>query len=206
MESNREKVSYCIGLEAGKNIKNQFKDIDHELLKKGFQDAVGDRTPALADLEIKNILQALSQQIQMQQRAFVLQVSEKNRKEGEAFLSDNKQKPGVVALPSGLQYKVLSAGQGTNSPTLYDTVSIHCRGTFLDGTVFESTYERGEPGKVPLNRVIQGWAEALKMMKVGDKWQLFVPSYLAYGENGFGQHIEPNTTLIFEIELVGING
>ncbi len=203
MESNREKVSYCIGLETGRNVCNQFKDIDLELLKKGFGDAVSQRTPALTHEEINHILQALQQQIQQQQKEFILQVAEKNRKEGEVFLQENKEKEGVVSLPSGLQYKVLSSGTGT-SPTLYDTVNVHYRGEFIDGTVFDSSYERGSPTQFPVNRVISGWSEALKLMKVGDKWQLFIPSYLAYGETGFGPHIEPNMVLIFEMELLEI--
>lgn len=203
MESNREKVSYCIGLETGKNIRSQFKDIDLELLKKGFGDAVSERTPALAHEEITHILQALQQQIQQQQREFVLKIAEKNSKEGEAFLEENKKKEGVVSLPSGLQYKIVSSGSGV-SPTLYDTVSIHYRGEFIDGTVFDSSHERGSPTQFPVNRVIPGWSEALKLMKIGDKWKLFIPSYLGYGEAGFGPQIEPNMALIFEVELLEI--
>lgn len=203
MESNREKVSYCIGLEAGRNIKGQFKDVDADLLKKGFSDALGDRNPALEKEEINSILEALNEQIQRQQRAFVEQVAERNKQEGEEFLSENKNQKGVRALPSGLQYKVLQSGNGV-SPSMYDTVTVHYRGTLLDGNVFDSTYEKDKPQQFPLNRVITGWSEALKMMKVGDKWQLFVPSYLAYGETGYGP-IEPNATLIFEMELLKIN-
>lgn len=203
MESNREKVSYCIGLEAGRNIKGQFKDVDADLLKKGFSDALGDKNPALEREEISSILEALNEQIQRQQRAFVEQVAERNKQEGEEFLSENKNQKGVRALPSGLQYKVLQSGNGV-SPSMYDTVTVHYRGSLLDGNVFDSTYEKDKPQQFPLNRVITGWSEALKMMKVGDKWQLFVPSYLAYGETGYGP-IEPNATLIFEMELLKIN-
>lgn len=203
MESNREKVSYCIGLEAGRNIKGQFKDVDSDLLKKGFSDALADKTPALDRDEIKEILQALNEQIQRQQRAFVEQVAEKNKEEGEAFLQENKSQKGVRSLTSGLQYKVLQSGNGA-SPTMHDTVTVHYRGTLLDGTVFDSTYEREKPQQFPLNRVITGWSEALKLMKVGDKWELFIPSYLAYGDTGYGP-IEPNATLVFEMELLKIN-
>lgn len=203
MESNREKASYCIGLETGKNIHNQFKDIDLEMLKRGFTDAITDRTPALELEEIRHILGAISQQIQQQQRDFVLKVAEKNRSEGEAFLEHNKTQPGVVTLHSGLQYRVLSQGQGP-IPTLYDTVKIHYRGQLIDGTVFDSSYEKQTPAEFPVSRVIPGWSEALKLMKVGDKWQVFIPSYLAYGEAGYGPQIEPNSVLIFEMELLGI--
>jgi FKBP-type peptidyl-prolyl cis-trans isomerase FklB len=203
VETNREKVSYCIGLEAGKNIRNQFKDIDLDLLKKGFNDAIGDKTPALAHEEMQRILKALQEQIQQQQKAFVLQVAEKNQREGEAFLEENKTKQGVISLPSGLQYKILASGTG-RSPTIYDTVDIHYRGQTIDGSVFDSSYETGQPARFPVGRLIPGWSEALKMMKVGDKWQVFIPSYLAYGETGYGPQIEPNMVLIFEMELLGI--
>lgn len=203
METNREKVSYCIGLEAGRNIKGQFGDIDQDLLKKGFNDAVAERTPALKQEEIKQILQALQKQVQAQQKAFIEQMSAKNKQEGEEFLQDNREQEGVVQLSSGLQYKVLKSGQG-RSPTLYDTVVVHYRGTLLNGTVFDSTYERQEPVEFPVNRVIPGWSEALKLMKTGDKWEVFIPAYLAYGETGYGPQIEPNATLVFEMELIRI--
>ncbi len=204
MNSNREKVSYCIGLESGKNIKGQFKDIDPELLKKGFDDALTDKTPALEQEEIMTILQALQKQVQEQQKAFVEEISEKNKEVGENFLSANKAKDDVEDLPSGLQYKVLQSGSGA-TPTMHDEVTVHYRGTLINGTVFDSTYERNEPAKFPVNRVIPGWSEALKLMKEGDKWQIFIPSYLAYGETGYGPQIEPNSTLIFEMELLKVN-
>ncbi len=204
MQSNREKVSYCIGLEAGKNIKGQFKDIEDELLKKGFNDALADKTPALELSEIRTILQALQKQVQEQQKAMIEQIARENKVNGEAYLEENKQKEGVTALSSGLQYKVLKSGTGV-SPSMHDEVTVHYRGTLIDGTVFDSTYERKEPAKFPVGRVIPGWSEALKMMKVGDKWEIAIPSYLAYGETGYGPQIQPNATLLFEMELVKIN-
>lgn len=203
METNREKVSYCIGLETGKNIIGQFKDLDLELLTKGFSDALNQRTPVLELGEINKIMTALSKQVQEQQREYVGELSEKNKSDGETFMNENKDKDGIVALPNGLQYKVLQAGSG-NSPTINDVVTVHYRGTLIDGTVFDSSYEREEPTKFPVNRVIPGWSEALKMMKVGDKWEVFIPSYLAYGEQGYGPQIEPNSTLIFEMELLEV--
>lgn len=205
MESNREKVSYCIGLEAGRNIKGQFKDVDEKILEKGFTDALAGRTPALEMDEIRKILQALQQQIQEQQKVFVEQISAKNKEEGERFLSENKENEGVQVLSSGLQYKILQEGTGERTPTLHDEVTVHYKGTLLNGTVFDSTYDRDQPQEFPVSRVIPGWSEALKKMKVGDKWKIFIPSYLAYGENGYGPHIEPNATLIFEMELLKIN-
>ncbi len=204
MESNSEKVSYCIGLEAGRNIKGQFKDIDDELLKKGFSDALANKTPSLEREEMETILKSLQQQIQMQQKQYVEELAMKNKEDGESFLEENKENEGVSTLASGLQYKILNAGTGV-SPSMHDEVTIHYRGSLIDGTVFDSTYERDEPQKVPLSRLIPGWSEALKMMKVGDKWQLSIPSYLAYGENGFGPHIQPNATLLFDVELIKIN-
>lgn len=203
MESNREKVSYCIGLEAGKNIKGQFKDIDQELLKKGFEHAIAEKNPELERDEIKEILTALQKQVQQQQKAFIEQVATKNKEEGEAFLKENADKEGVKVLSSGLQYKILESGSG-ETPSMHDEVSMHYRGTLINGTVFDSTYEREKPQDFPVSRVIPGWTEALKMMRVGDKWQVFIPSYLAYGETGYGPQIEPNATLIFEMELIKI--
>lgn len=204
MKTNREKVSYCIGLETGKNLKNQFKDLDMQLLTEGFMDALKDRTPPLSSEEIRGIMSALYEQIQRQQREYVMQVAENNKKQSETFLEHNKKNSDIVTLSSGLQYKVISSGDGP-SPTMLDAVTCHYRGTLLDGTVFDSTYEKGKPMTFPMNRVIPGWSEALKLMKVGDKWEIFIPPYLAYGDAGYGPQIQPNSTLIFEMELISIN-
>ncbi len=131
------------------------------------------------------------------------QLAEKNKNEGERFLAENKEKEGVTTLPSGLQYKVIKAGNGS-SPKASDTVTTHYRGALIDGTEFDSSHKRGEPTSFPVGGVISGWTEALKLMKVGAKWQLFVPSDLAYGPRGAGQNIGPNATLIFEVELLSI--
>ena len=204
MKSTREKVSYCIGLETGKNLKKQFSDMDFDLLQKGFEDGVSDGMPKLTQEEIQSIMQALRQQIEQQQKQYMAKVSEQNRQEGETFLEENKQKEGVKILKSGLQYKVLQSGTGAK-PTPADVVSVHYRGSFINGAIFDSSYERGKPQVFPVNRVIPGWSEALQHMQVGDKWQIVVPHYLAYGEAGFGNEIGPCTTLIFEMELLGIN-
>jgi len=203
MKSTKEKVSYCIGLETGRNLKQQFSEIDLTLLLKGFQDALSDIPPPLAPQEIHSTLMTLKAQIENQQKEYISQLAEKNKKAGEGFLHLNKQKSDVIALPSGLQYKVLKQGSGP-SPTIFDSVSVHYTGSLIDGKVFDSSYERGEPVSFPVNRVIPGWSEALQMMKVGDKWQLFIPHYLAYGEHGFGKDIAPNSTLIFEMECLAI--
>jgi FKBP-type peptidyl-prolyl cis-trans isomerase FklB len=204
METTREKVSYSIGLEAGRNLKQQFSDLDLKLLVEGFQDAIENAQAKLSDEEIRSIMAALRQQIESQQRQFIAKVAEENKKISESFLADNKNKDGVVTLPSGLQYKVLAEGSGP-TPKSIDTVTTHYKGTFIDGRVFDSSYERGKPHAFPVNRVIPGWSEALQLMKVGSKWQLFIPPYLAYGEMGYGNEIGPNMTLIFEMELLGVN-
>jgi FKBP-type peptidyl-prolyl cis-trans isomerase FklB len=204
MKSTREKVSYCIGLETGKNLQKQFSDMDADLLRKGFEDGLANALPKLSQDEIQSIMQALRQQIEQQQRQYIAKLSENNRTEGETFLEENKSKDGVVTLKSGLQYKVLQAGTGAK-PNITDVVSVHYRGSFINGTIFDSSYERGKPQVFPVNRVIPGWSEALQLMQVGDKWQIVVPHYLAYGESGFGNEIAPCTTLIFEMELLDIN-
>lgn len=206
MKTTKEKVSYCIGLETGRNLKQQFADMDFELLLQGFQDAISGNNPELNQEEVQSILMALRQQVEAQQRQYFARVSEENKRRSESFLAENKDKDGIVALPSGLQYKVLSASQQSGpTPTPLDVVKVHYRGSFIDGRVFDSSYQRGQPHVFPLNRVIAGWTEVLQKMKVGDKWQVFIPPYLAYGENGFGQEIGPNMALIFELELLGIN-
>jgi FKBP-type peptidyl-prolyl cis-trans isomerase FklB len=206
MESTKEKVSYCIGLETGRNLKNQFADMDQDCLMKGFTDALEGSTPELPQEEIQSILVALKNQIETQQRQNFSRVAEENKKQSEAYLNENKKKEDIETLTSGLQYKVLSTGpvKGIH-PTPLDFVKIHYRGSFIDGRVFDSSYQRGQPHVFPLNRVIPGWTEILQLMRVGDKWQVFIPPYLAYGQMGFGQEIGPNMALVFEIELLGIN-
>lgn len=206
MNSTKEKVSYCIGLETGRNLRHQFSDMDMERLNEGFLDALSESNPKLNQEEIQSILVALKGQIETQQRQHFSKVAEDNKKRSEVFLNENKSKPGIEALTSGLQYKVLSSGPSSGThPTPLDFVKIHYRGTFPDGRVFDSSYQRGQPHVFPLNRVIAGWTEVLQLMKVGDKWEVFIPPYLAYGEMGFNQQIGPNMALVFEIELLGIN-
>ncbi len=206
MNSTKEKVSYCIGLETGRNLRHQFADMDMERLNEGLQDALSDSNPKLQQEEIQSIMVALKNQIETQQRQHFSKVAEDNKKRSEAFLNENKSKEGIRALTSGLQYKVLSSGPASGAhPTPLDFVKIHYRGSFPDGRVFDSSYQRGQPHVFPLNRVIAGWTEVLQLMKVGDKWEVFIPPYLAYGEMGFNQQIGPNMALVFEIELLGIN-
>lgn len=206
MNSTKEKVSYCIGLETGRNLKQQFAEMDMKLLLDGFRDAIVGVNPKLKQEEIQSILTALKSQIETQQRQQFSKIAEENKKRSEAFLAENRKKEGVTTLMSGLQYKILSSGPASGAhPTTLDFVKIHYRGTFADGRVFDSSHQRGQPAVFPLTRVIPGWTEVLQLMKVGDKWQVFVPPYLAYGEVGMGQEIGPNTALVFEMELLGIN-
>ncbi len=205
MKNSRDKASYCIGLEMGQQLKNQFQEMNQEILVKGVSDGFSGKQPELPIEEVRNILTAIRQQIEMQQKQFVAKLAEDNKKKGEEFLEQNKKHEGVVQLPSGLQYKVLNSGSGA-TPTLLDIVKVHYRGYFINGNEFENSYEQEKPPMFPVNRVIPGWSEALQKMKVGDKWRIFVPSYLAYGEGGFGQAIEPNMVLQFDMELLGIEG
>jgi FKBP-type peptidyl-prolyl cis-trans isomerase FklB len=180
--------------------------MDMEYLTQGFNDALSEIAPKLTQEEIQSILVALKKQVETQQRQHFAKFAEENKKSSEAFMSENKNKEGVITLTSGLQYKMLAKGQDSSAhPTPLDFVKIHYRGSFVDGRVFDSSYQRGQPHIFPLNRVIPGWVEALQLMTVGDKWQIFIPAYLAYGEMGFGQEIGPNMALVFEIELLGIN-
>jgi FKBP-type peptidyl-prolyl cis-trans isomerase FklB len=203
LTTEKDKVSYIIGTEIAKNLKKQGIDIDPEFLFKGLKDAFTDQKLALSDSEIQQVMMAFQQEMMAKQSKKAGELAEKNQKEGEAFLAANKKKDSVITLPSGLQYKVIAEGTG-KMPTLNDTVTTNYRGTLIDGTEFDNSYKRGEPATFPVSGVIPGWTEALQHMKVGAKWQLFVPSNLGYGERGAGETIGPNATLIFEVELLSI--
>jgi len=203
LEEKKERVSYSIGMDIGRNLKQQPFEVDPDLLAQGVRDAFAGGKTLLTPEEARQTLADLQKELMEKQQEQVRQIMEKNRKEGEEFLAANKKKKGVVTLPSGLQYKVLKAGSGS-SPKLTDTVETNYRGTLIDGTEFDSSYKRGETATFPVSGIIEGWKEALQKMKVGDKWQLFVPAELAYGERGAGREIGPNQALIFEIELLGI--
>ena len=198
LKTDKDKVSYAIGMTFGSNLKKQGVDFDPNILLQGIKDATGGGKTLLTDAEVKEVLTGYQKQL-------VSAKSDKNLKEGEAFLAANKKKEGVVTLPSGLQYKVLKAGTGPK-PKATDTVVTNYRGTLVDGSEFDSSYSRNEPAEFPVNGVIPAWTEALQLMPVGSKWQLFVPAKLAYGERGAGGVIEPNSTLIFEVELLQIKG
>ena len=203
LQTQKEKISYGIGVDAARNFKRMELDLDLEMVIKGLRDGYSGGKLLMTDDEIRKTLTAYQQEL-LQKQAQALKVAgEKNKKEGEAFLAENKTKEGVVTLASGLQYKILKAGDG-KMPTDEDTVEVNYRGTLIDGTEFDSSYKRGKPATFQVKGIIPGWKEALKLMPVGSKWQLFIPAELAYGTRGAGGNIGPNATLIFEVELLAI--
>jgi FKBP-type peptidyl-prolyl cis-trans isomerase FklB len=177
--------------------------VDPDLLARGMKDAMAGGKTLLTEDEAHAVMMEMQTEVHKQQQEKAQQVGEANKKEGSAFLAANKAKADVVTLPSGLQYKILKAGAGPK-PAATDTVTVNYRGTLIDGTEFDSSYKRGEPASFPVNGVIKGWTEALQLMPVGSKWQLVIPTDLAYGERGGGATIGPNATLIFEVELLSI--
>jgi FKBP-type peptidyl-prolyl cis-trans isomerase FklB len=203
LETLMDKVSYSIGLNIGKDFKSQNIEVNPELLARGIKDAISDTKPLLTDEEIQEAIGSFQLERLAEAEEMAKAAGEKNRQEGESFLLENAKKEGVVTLPSGLQYKVIEEGTG-KSPEPGDQVTVHYRGTLVDGTEFDSSYERGEPVTFPVGGVIPGWTEALQLMKEGAKWQLFIPPSLAYGEKGAGQVIGPNSTLIFDVELISV--
>ena len=196
----KEKASYSIGANWGNSLKRQEVEVDLEATIKGLRDGLAGKS-VLTDQELREALSALNQEIRAKMEEKRKHLGETNKQEGEKFLAENKTKPGVITLPSGLQYKVLVEGSG-ESPKSNDVVTANYRGTLIDGTEFDSSNKSGQPLVRPANMLIKGWTEALQLMKPGAKWQLFIPPDLAYGERGSGAQIGPNAALIFEMELV----
>jgi len=203
LTTQKDKQSYAIGMNLAENLKTQSVDIDPSLLARGLKDELTGGKTLLTVEEEHATLSALQAGLRKTQIEKMQKAAEKNKQEGETFLAANKSKPGVVTLPSGLQYKILQTGTGPK-PAATDSVSCNYRGTLIDGTEFDSSYKRGQPATFPVSGVIKGWTEALQLMPVGSKWQLFVPSALAYGERAASAQIGPNATLIFEVELISI--
>lgn len=203
LETPKEKLSYSIGMNIGKSLKRDSVDVDPDLLLRGIKDVLGGGTPLMTDQEAQSTLNDLQADLHKKQEQEMQQVAETNKKEGEAFLIANKTKAGVISLPSGLQYKILQEGTGPK-PTAADTVTVNYRGTLLNGTEFDSSFKRGQPASFPVGGIIKGWTEALLLMPVGSKWQLFIPPELAYGPRQAGAAIGPNSTLVFEVELLSI--
>jgi FKBP-type peptidyl-prolyl cis-trans isomerase FklB len=198
LKNEIDSVSYSLGVNIGNNLMQQgFDSINIEALTKALKDIYSNQELSISQTDANQLLTEYFQNIQKNK-------VEKNLKEGQKFLDENKKKPGVVTLPSGLQYIVIKEGTGPK-PKATDMVTTHYHGTLINGKVFDSSVERGQPAQFPVNGVIKGWVEALQLMNVGSKWKLFVPANLAYGERGAGEMIGPNTTLIFEVELISID-
>ncbi|MEY3902298.1 MAG: hypothetical protein RL189_1604 [Pseudomonadota bacterium] len=204
LKSQLEKVSYIIGLDIGRNLANQGIEVDAQALVLGVADSMGEADAKMTEAEMQSVMTAFQTEMEAKTEKLQAAQSSKNIDEGKAFLEINRMKEGVIVLPSGLQYREVKAGAG-RSPKATDKVTTHYRGTLLDGTVFDSSYERREPATFPVNGVIAGWTEALQLMKEGAVWELFIPANLAYGTRGAGGKIGPNATLIFTVELLNVH-
>jgi FKBP-type peptidyl-prolyl cis-trans isomerase FklB len=207
LSTRKDKFSYALGMNFGSGwrlrAKDQSIDYDPALVVQGVRDALNGSKTLMTTEESQAVLKEVGMELQKEQQAKMKEAADKNKTDGEAFLTANKEKEGVVALPDGLQYKILTEGNGPK-PTASDTVVCNYKGTLIDGTEFDSSYKRGKPATFPVSRVIKGWTEALQLMPVGSKWQLFIPPDLAYGANGAGGEIGPNSTLVFEVDLLSI--
>jgi FKBP-type peptidyl-prolyl cis-trans isomerase FklB len=201
LDDAKQRISYTIGLNIGKDFTSQEVEIDTAALMAGVRDGLAGKTPRLSEEQMQKEVQSFREGMMAKQEAKIKVLADKNLKDGEEFLAKNAKEPGVTVTPSGLQYKVLKAGTGA-IPKKEGIVSVHYRGTLLDGSEFDSSYERGEPLTLPVSGVIPGWTEALTLMQEGAKWQLYIPANLAYGEEGAPPVIGPNATLLFEVELV----
>ncbi len=203
LKTQKDKFSYAMGMNLGSNLKKQNVPIDPAIMARGLRDALAGAKTQMTDEEARTVIQQMSQEAQKKVMEKMQAESAVNKKQGDAFLADNKSKPGVVALPSGLQYKILTAGTGPK-PTAADTVVCNYKGTLINGKEFDSSYKRGQPATFPVGGVIKGWTEALQLMPVGSKWQLFIPADLAYGDRSPSPDIAPGDMLIFEVELLSI--
>ena len=196
-------VSYSVGVDIGKSFRLQEMDINPDVMARGLSDAFSDKETALTDEETQSTLIKFRQEFQEKQREIAQRKAQETAIAEEAYLAESASKEGVVSLPSGLQYKVITPGDGP-SPLTTDKVKVHYKGSLADGTIFDSSYDRGQPTSFTVSGVIKGWTEALLLMQVGSKWELTIPSKLGYGARGSGGKIPPNSTLLFEVELLGI--
>lgn len=203
LTTDKQKVSYMVGMDLGRNLTQIQDELDVAILVQGLQDTLAGRPTKLTEEQANEVKQSFMQKLQARAVEERTAQAAANRSEGEAFLAENKNKPGVRTTDSGLQYQVITEGRGAK-PAATDRVRVHYTGTLLDGTKFDSSVDRGTPAEFALNGVIPGWTEALQLMSVGSKYKLFIPSELAYGENGTPGPIGPNATLIFEVELLEI--
>jgi FKBP-type peptidyl-prolyl cis-trans isomerase FklB len=203
LKTEKDKLSYSIGFDMASNIKRNGIDVDPNILTKAIKDALSGGSPLMTEQEMRESIVALQKDMAAKQQEKVKMMGDKNKKEGEAFLAENKKKDGVTTLPSGLQYMILADGKG-KQPKATDTVTVQYRGTLIDGAEFDSSYKRGKPATFALNQVIKAWTEGVQLMKEGGKIRLFVPSELGYGDRGAGAQIGPNAALIFEVELLSV--
>ena len=203
LKTQKDKVSYSMGLDIGKTMKMQGVDVDPDLLARGIKDVLTEQKLLMTDAEVMETLNNFKKEFMAKKQEEARQLGEKNKKEAEAFFAENKKKEGVKTLPSGLQYKVTRAGTG-KKPKATDTVTVHYQGRLISGKEFDSSYRRGSPATLGVDKVIPGWTEALQLMQEGAKWELFIPSNLAYGERGAGPDIGPNAALLFDVELISV--
>ncbi|TRZ97701.1 MAG: FKBP-type peptidyl-prolyl cis-trans isomerase [Deltaproteobacteria bacterium] len=203
LKSDKEKISYSIGMDIGGNLKRGAVEVDPDMLAKGLKDSYSGEKTLLTEDQARQAIEDFQKTLKAKKVETMRINSEKNKADGEKFLAENAKKEGVKSLPSGLQYREITPGKG-KSPKATDTVTTHYKGTLIDGTEFDSSYKRGEPATFPVAGVIKGWTEALQLMKEGAKWQLFIPPNLAYGERGAGRDIGPDATLVFEVELISV--
>ncbi|MHB8110968.1 MAG: FKBP-type peptidyl-prolyl cis-trans isomerase [Syntrophorhabdaceae bacterium] len=203
LKTQNDKESYSIGYEVGHSMKNDGVEVNFEKLIQGLQDAINQKEPRLDAKEMRKLIVDLRKRVREAQLRKVQELIAKKAQESDNFLEENKKKEGVKTTESGLQYRVLKAGAGTN-PGPEDFVKVNYRGTFINGKEFDSSYAKGQPARLKVDGVIKGWREALPMMRTGSRWQLFVPPELAYGKGGFGQQIPPNTVLVFDMELLAV--
>lgn len=203
-ESEDDKVSYSVGYRLGNDFKRQQIEINPDMVLKGIEDAVSGGTALMTEDEMRNAMSNVANRVKAAQMETMKKQGAENLKAGEAFLAGNAGKEGVKTLESGLQYKVIKSGNG-KSPQKSDKVTVNYRGTLIDGTEFDSSYSRNQPATFGVGQVIPGWTEALQLMREGDKWEIYIPSKLAYGERGAGGRIPPNSALIFEVELISVN-
>ena len=203
LDTSKNRISYTIGVNIGQDFKSQEMDVDPDVLLMGLKDVLAGKELQLTDEEMVQEVQNFQQEMQAKMAAEMEEQATRNKAEGESFLAENAKQEGVVVTESGLQYKILEPGEG-DAPGPADLATVHYRGTLIDGTQFDSSYDRGQPATFPVGGVIPGWTEALQLMKPGAKWQLFIPAELAYGDRGAGQDIGPNATLLFDVELISV--
>jgi FKBP-type peptidyl-prolyl cis-trans isomerase FklB len=204
LDDEKQKLGYSVGYQVGGDFRRQGLGIDPELVVQGVLDAAAGSEPRMTADEMRQTLAELRQQAAAAERQQLEERARSNLTEGRAFLAENGERQGVTTLPSGLQYEVLEEGSGGDPPSASDRVTVHYRGTLIDGSEFDSSYRKSQPATLPLDRAIHGWSEGLQRMRPGAKYRLFVPPELAYGERGAGPRIGPNSTLVFEVELLSV--